>query len=438
MVITTEFGDVRGIKKDGCTVYMAIPYAAPPVGDLAFRHPKEPAEWEGILSAEQGSCNPIQAQGMFGVNNNSQDCLYMNIFVPETKAEKLPVMVFLYGGAYTQGGAGAQEDGKLCYDMRLFAIETNTIVVTFNYRLNLYGFLNLSFLDERFERNNGLYDQIMAIRFVNRNIEAFGGDKNNVTIFGQSAGGACILALMTMREPEGLFQKAIVQSACVDHFFTEEESQKNTKAYMKLVGVTRPEQLYSLSAEAVMAANKRYAASFRKKGELRCPFSPVVDGVTLKKEPKKAVVNSEIPLLIGHNSQEGNLFIRNVPTAILPFAAMLYHLRPENNKPPYRERFSNAITKRVYGDPEQEIVNHYTGEVWQYIFAHTLPNCTMGCCHASELSFLFGETKTIDGVNIPDDDHTGSDLRRIWADFAKYGNPGWESHNLSQMGKIIS
>ena len=261
-MVKTKYGMVEGFRKDGCRVYLGIPFAKPPVGPLMFRHPAEPEPWEGVLKADRGGRNPVQVQGAFSRGNNSLDCLYLNVFVPEEDADTArPVMVWVYGGAYSRGGAGAPKEGntEIAYDFCRFARETRTVVVTFNYRLNLYGFLNLACLSRRFDRNNGLFDQIQALKFVRENIAAFGGDAGNVTVFGQSAGGACILALMSMPETEGLFHKAIVQSACIDHFFTEEESRARTKLYLKHMRIRHLSELFEVSAERVMAVNRSFA-----------------------------------------------------------------------------------------------------------------------------------------------------------------------------------
>lgn len=117
---------IRGFEKDGCCVYLGIPFAMAPVGEYAFRHPLPPEPWEGVLDATLGSSNPIQGKGGFYISNNSQDCLYLNVFVPEGVSAPRPVMVWIYGGAYSQGGAGAEEKDtrKLQYDLARFAKET--------------------------------------------------------------------------------------------------------------------------------------------------------------------------------------------------------------------------------------------------------------------------------------------------------------------------
>ena len=427
-IIETKYGPVEGVARDGCTCYLGIPFAKAPIGELMFRHPLPPEPWKDVLKADHGSCNPIQEQGGFAIGNNSQDCLYLNVFAPEHRDGPLPVMVWTYGGSYSQGGAGAELPGttQLQYDLTRFARETGCVVVSFNYRLNLYGFLNLHFLDESFEQNNGLYDQIMALRFVRDNIAAFGGDPENVTLFGQSAGGACILALMAMPEAEGLFHKAIVQSACIEHFFTEEESRAHTKAYLRLAGVKAARELLSLPPQKVMDTNRKYAAWLLRKGDIRCAFSPVIDGVTLREAPKETAKRSSIPLLIGNVSQEANLFLHAIPAAALPLAARFLRLKVPKGSGSYRQRLSDALTTHIYVRPQLEILNEYAGKASRYVYHYAFPGSTMGCFHTCELPVLFGMNSAIIGnADDPESERIGTEMRKLWGQFAKEGRVHW-------------
>ncbi len=424
-MIETKYGLAEGFLCNGCTVYLGVPFVKAPVGELIFRHPLPPDPWQGVLRAVKGSPNPIQAPGGFYIGNNSLDSLYLNVFVPEGAAAPMPVMVWIYGGSYSQGGAGAEIKGtkRLQYDLSRFARETGCVVVTFNYRLNLYGFLNLHFLDRSFDRNNGLFDQIMALRFVKENIAAFGGNPDNITLFGQSAGGACILALMTMEEAKGLFHKAIVQSACIDSFFTEKESKRFTRTYLRYAGVRTVAELKELDEHRICDANKKYSAWLMRHGDIRCAFSPVIDKVTLPEAPKKAVKGSKVPMMIGNTSQEGNLFLYSVPSFLLPFVAKYIHLDVKKGRESYKQRVSDALTELIYIRPQLEILKEYSGKAWRYEYAHTSLGSKMGCFHASELPVLFG-TDMLGFTG--GEDETGVTLRAIWARFAREGNPGWD------------
>ncbi|MCR5137518.1 MAG: carboxylesterase family protein [Oscillospiraceae bacterium] len=311
--------------------------------------------------------------------------------------------------------------------MTRFARESGCLVVSFNYRLNLYGFLNLHFLDESFDQNNGLYDQIMVLRFVRDNITAFGGDPENVTLFGQSAGGACILALMTMPEAEGLFHKSIVQSACIEHFFTEQESRAHTKAYLHLAGVKKAEELLLIPQEKVEKSNEKYSSWLLRRGDIRCAFSPVIDGVTLQKEPKQAVKRSSRPLLIGNASQEANLFLHNLPSVMLPFVAWFLRLEVPKASGSYRQRISDALTEHIYVRPQMEILKDYVGPASRYVYQYVFPESTMGCFHTCELPVLFGKNSAIIGnADDPESERIGTEMRKIWGRFAKDGQVYWK------------
>ena len=279
-------------------------------------------------------------------------------------------------------------------------------------------------LDGSFDQNNGLYDQIMALRFVKENIAAFGGDPENITLFGQSAGGACILALMTMQEAEGLFHKSIVQSACIEHFFTEAESKKNTRAYFRYAGVKTAAELRDINEQRICRANTKCSAWLLRRGDIRCAFSPVIDGETLRNEPKEAVKSSKVPLLIGNTSQEGNLFLYSIPSIALPFVAKYIHLNVRKGPGSYKQRACDALTDHIYVRPQLEILDEYSGRAWRYEYNHFVPDNPMGCFHASDLPVLFGVNML--GIS-GEKDETGAAMRMIWGEFAKNTNPGWEN-----------
>ena len=280
---------VQGIVKDGCEEYLGIPFAAPPVGELAFKHPVPPEPWDGILKAVRGPISPVQGKGRSTIKVDGKDCLYLNVFRPQELPPDAPVMVWFYGGSYANGGCGREsnESDELVYDLARYARETKTVVVSFNYRLNLEGFLNLHFLDESFDSNNGLYDQMAALKFVRNNIHKFGGDADNITVFGQSAGSACIIALMGMPEAVPLFDKAILQSPCVDSFWSEKQSEHYTRKFLKFAGVDPADlsKLKDLDIETIHLANKKLKQQALLEGESNCAFSPAIDGVTIKGRP---------------------------------------------------------------------------------------------------------------------------------------------------------
>lgn len=437
-VIETTYGKISGITKNGCLEYLGIPYAKAPVGDLAFRRPVDHEPWDGILNADKGGRNSIQGfSSRHYISYNGQDCLYMNICVPENAGTGLPVLVWIHGGSYATGGTGRinEESEDMVYDLTRFARETGCILVDFNYRLNLYGFMNLNCFSSRFDMNCGLFDQIKALEFVRRNISAFGGDPDNVTLFGQSSGGACILALMTMPEAEPLFAKAIVQSACVDSFWTPAQSEKLARTYLRMLGYSRkkPEQILSADPKAVYKANRDLKIQIRAKGEVTCVFSPVIDGKTLKDYPGRIVSASDKPLLIGTVMREADLFTNGLPAIIIPYTPRLFKLGTRWGRN-LRRRVSDDLTYKVYKKPVLDIASSYSGNVWLYDYQYKK------CRHADEVPVLFG-SKTEPGRDAhapanaslePDADALGVTLRTVWAQFARTGSPGWGMYKDSR------
>lgn len=211
-IVKTKQGSVRGTEGHAARVWKGIPFAKKPVGDLRFQPPEPPEAWEGTFEANE--FGPVCTQNkdiaaMLGApaENMSEDCLYLNIWAPAGPREGLPVMVWIHGGAF-RAGAGSSP----LYDGASMAENGGVIVVTINYRLGAFGFLHLAGLDSSYSANLGLLDQIAALKWVRENIKAFGGDPEQVTVFGESAGAMSIASLLAMPAAKGLFQKAILES----------------------------------------------------------------------------------------------------------------------------------------------------------------------------------------------------------------------------------
>ena len=204
-IVRTENGLMRGISDGKVDQFLGIPYAAPPVGDLRWKAPADAPSWSGVRDAVRAGRQCVQSSG------GDEDCLYLNVYRPfgTTRDQKLPVLIFIHGGGNQQGS------GDL-YDPSNLVAQTGTIVVTINYRLNVFGFLALPSLDaeagEPSSGNFGLMDQQAAMRWVQINVHAFGGDPLNVTIGGESAGGIDICAHLVSPPADGLFHGAILES----------------------------------------------------------------------------------------------------------------------------------------------------------------------------------------------------------------------------------
>lgn len=213
--VATTGGPVRGQIVDGMVRFLGIPYAAPPLGDLRWRPPVDPPEWQdtfnafafGPICAQNNSCYPG-----FAINSNTEDCLYLNVWVPQTveRNVSLPVMVWIPGGGLFMGGSDDYDPGALVRDGRV-------VFVSLNYRVSIFGFFSHPSInaEDHAVGNYGIMDQQLALHWVRKNIERFGGDPHNVTIFGESAGGASVLCHMASPDSAGLFHRAILQSCSV-------------------------------------------------------------------------------------------------------------------------------------------------------------------------------------------------------------------------------
>ena len=423
-VCDTAYGKVTGIHHGGCTAYLGIPFAKPPVGELAFRHPVRPEPWEDVYEAVQGKANPLQspAQDPFTARNTSEDCLYLNVYVPDDIPTPAPVMVWVYGGAFSVGGTGLQDDGTLMYDLSQFAVDAQAIVVTFNYRLNVYGFLDLHALSDRFDQNCGLHDQVMALEFVRDNISAFGGDPKQVTAFGESAGAASILALSCMPAAKGLFQRCIVQSAVIEHFFTPDEGRANAELFMDLLGATDPEEILTMPEEDIERAGKTFEGNILLQGDIRCAYSPIIDGEFLPVAPVEGAKKSPIPMLIGNNLREGDTFVKQIPFFLLPLITTYINVDVPSGGGSIRDKASAGITQHVFVNPMKSMLRDRVGPVWKYEYRH---GENLG--HIDELPVLFGM----------EDDSTGLMMRKIWGRFASTGELNWQQYGEQPCKYVI-
>lgn len=397
-IIETEYGKVEGKIEDSCIKYLGIPFAKVPINELTFKHPLKCDKWEGIYKAYYGKKNPIQGSGILNCTNNSLDCLYLNIYIPFHKEnEKLPVAIWIFGGSYKSGGSGEinTTTHELKYDATSLCKSLHSIVVTFNYRLSLYGFLNLHFLNKDFDLNNGLYDQIMAIKFVNDNIKNFDGDTNNITLFGQSAGAGSIFALLSVKEISSLFNKVIMMSPVLEHYFTYEESKKITLKYLKYLKINQNNlnSLYSLDPEIIKKANSKIKMYVLKKGDNRCAFSPIIDGELLKEHPKKLVKEANKPVLIGNVKNESNLFVFDIPSFLLPLLSKYMGFEyQKNNKLSIKENCFNSLTYSIYKKPIYKFLYTYKGEAYKYEYRFISPYLKkkgIDCFHACDVPVLF-------------------------------------------------
>jgi para-nitrobenzyl esterase len=307
-VVRTKAGELRGTCENGIAVFHGVPFAAAPVRELRFAPPQPAAAWRGVRDASQDS--PIAPQGRSRLAHimgdferpQSEDCLTLNIWTPAPDSAKRPVLVWIHGGAFASGSGSLR-----WYSGERFAANGDVVVVSINYRLGALGFLCLPGVSDG---NLGLLDQVAALRFVRDNIAAFGGDPDNVTVVGQSAGAASIAILMTMPQAAGLFRRAILQSTPFGRMSrTLEDSHRIGRRLLEVLGLKTDEAgtLKSLPFARFVTAQGEVARLEKKFADALAPFWPVIDGNVYPGEVApalKAGAGANLDTMIGTTREE--------------------------------------------------------------------------------------------------------------------------------------
>lgn len=319
-------GALEGRVRRDLAMWRGIPYAAPPVGDLRLRGPAPVVPWTGVRDAAHfGPVAPQDRNGQFlgparGIPM-SEDCLTLNVIAPQTSSDGLPVMVFIHGGAYSVGSSREirhQGEGLA---------RTGVIFVNFNYRLGALGYIDFTALstpERPIDGNLGLRDQVAALKWVQDNIASFGGDPDNVTIFGESAGGNAITTLMTVPSAAGLFVRAIAQSSPPNAIYPSAITAAWARDYLEQLSEvvdnsstestsaeSAGELLFAASAEDLVVAATRLQLATPDRSPGTIALSPVIDGDFVPERPLdafKAGRAHPVPLIIGTNDREGSLF----------------------------------------------------------------------------------------------------------------------------------
>ncbi len=311
----TKAGTVSGVEIPGkdITVFRGVPFAAPPVGELRWKAPQPVQPWEGVRKAESFTPVPWQAPHRKGSFYDvewgnepfecSEDCLYLNIWTPaHSEDEKLPVAVWIYGGGFMSGFAHERE-----FDGEAFASK-KVIYVSINYRLHVFGYLAHPELEDEAGRsgNYGLLDQIAAVRWVHDNIAAFGGDSENIMVFGQSAGAGSTIALICSPLMKGAMHKAVIHSG-LGGFAQKDFAYEIGRQFVAHCGYDSPRDMRDLSAEQLMEFYKSFKPDFSRNASSRLPFGPFVDGYALTESYDDCVNNgdyNDVQLLMGSTKDD--------------------------------------------------------------------------------------------------------------------------------------
>jgi para-nitrobenzyl esterase len=461
-VVETSNGNVRGYERRGVIKFKGIPYAAPPIGDLRFKPPASVEPWSGVRDALEYSPTapqpPAAIESMFGEQReqNEAECLTLNVWTSAIDESKRPVMFFIHGGGFVTG-TGASLDGS-----RL-VLRGDVVVVSINYRLGTLGFLYMP--DEPDATPNvGLLDMAAALRFVKDNISSFGGDPNNVTIFGESAGGFAVASLLAMPSAKGLFHRAIPQSGAAHPLGFN--AQAGARVYDRLVeklGIKKGDlvSLRNVPAEELIESQVSImpdtGGDFSTDRPLR--LGPVVDKEVLPEHPLEAVRNGyakEIDILVGSNLDETKLWNMWNPNAdkiseegsikgvnrIVALAGKDEQVAKEMieiykgiRKTP-RDIMDAVSTDYMFRIPSirlAEAQSDHQKNTYMYLFAWKSPldGGKYGAMHALELAFVFGVLlpKEI-GIFPKKTEETqalSEAMMDTWISFSRDGNPNGSS-----------
>lgn len=456
-VIKIASGMIRGVKEGDIDIFRGIPFAAPPVGEFRWRPPQPVTPWEGVRDAKE--FGPICAQAGFGSGpgaiskGSSEDCLYLNVWRPSGSIQgaKLPVMVWIHGGAFVGGSGNTNGNG--------FATK-GVILVSINYRLGRLGHFAFPALTaERPEEPKGSYafmDQIEALKWVQKNIAAFGGDPKNVTIFGFSAGGVSIHSLMTIPSARGLFTKAIGHSSggrdgvLTGRPISKENASQYYPVSAETIGINFARK-HGIEGTDAAALAKLRALKVEEivdggqetdgQGGPRTYSGPILDGklvVESSTAANKAGRQAHVPLMIGNNSAEiGGAFV-NASTSKEELFSMFGELKEEakaaydpDGTKDFAEVQTRFNTDKVWAEPARFAARSVVAQgdpayifLFSYVPAAMKERMRFGPGHGTDISFVFDDLRVPQGGTADaGDKEVARIMNAYWVNFAKTGNP---------------
>jgi para-nitrobenzyl esterase len=437
--VSIDDGALNGTLVGTTRQFLGIPYAKPPLGELRWQPPQPNDKWPKARAATTFGkrCAQPNSAVLMNAPSEDEDCLYLNVWAPEA-SEPLPVMVWIHGGGNTNGSASEPVPyvgSGFFYEGRSLA-EKGVVVVTFNYRLGVFGFLDHAAL-EGAGGNQGLHDQQAALEWVKKNIAAFGGDPENVTIFGESAGSYDVCAHVASPKSRGLFHKAISQSGgCTTLLASKETAQKQGASLAAKLGCGGDD------AEALTCLREKGVAELLAAATPDVgAFGPSLDGEFLPDQPRSLFDRGEIakvPYILGSNTDEGTLFVAasQVADEAAYEAALTSQFGAERVEaiatlyPPSKFEGANpfkAALARVVGDARLVCTTYDSAlravaagsTVYAYNYDIPTPIGDLGATHGAELTSVFGTSPSF----TPASKAASEQIQRYWTNFAKTGNP---------------
>ena len=407
LIVETAYGAVGGERGDGVLIWRGIPYAGSTAGEQRFKIPKAAESWKGVRDAAAfGPACPqdIRNKGRAEVGLMSEDCLSLNIWSPAADRQKRAVLFYIHGGSFAEGAGGDPE-----YEGTSLVRAGDIVLVTVNYRLGALGFVDFSFLGEGLLPNTGLWDIIAALNWVNENIGAFGGDPDNVTICGQSAGATCACILPGIDEAEGLFKRAIMMSAVPTLLHTKEQARYVAQSFLKFMDIPDAETLMTMPARELTARQNEFT---QHSGFGTTAFAPCVDGEFVKRYPTCLAADGGmrgIPMLLGTTREEMTFALYRSLAHLVDIQNMR-RLAMETERLETKERIDKAY--QIYGKRGPGIMfsdfafrlpcvwlaeaQSRFADTWMYRFDYeTLGMRVSGlhAFHSCDVPFLFGNFK---------------------------------------------
>ncbi len=436
--VETAHGVVQGKHESGVKKFLGVPFAKPPVGELRFAPPQPPEAWEGVLACTEYKNSAVQvAEAQKDGMSYGEDCLYLNIWAPE-QGENLPVYVFIHGGAYVSGSPS-----EPLYDGTVFA-KDGIVQVNVTYRMNALGFLTSKELEDLYgsSGNMGTLDQIAALEWVKENIAAFGGDPQNITIGGESAGSFSVSNLIESPLAKGLFQRAILESgnllgqSVIMPLATGDREQAYAlgERFMAEIGANTLGELRDMDAQAIAEASR---FSMNVMEPYPYCFWPVFDGTVIPQDPYSAVMEgtiNDVDILAGFNTDEGEGFVPEGITEeqYIDYVRSIFGEEADvvlerfpvdvQHTPTDRARYIFKVGLRVGSEAFADALASRGKNVYYYNFDYVPQSMAangQGAIHALELLFVFKQPPD----DLPETKAISEDIHTRWANFIKTGDP---------------